>query len=44
MDKHQFNDMVKVDLVRGNGERTTVNVRLLPERPQRSTGTTRRED
>jgi S1-C subfamily serine protease len=41
MDKHQFNDVVQVEVVRGNGQRTTVPVRLLPERPQR--GTTRRE-
>jgi S1-C subfamily serine protease len=41
LDKHQFNDTVQVELVRGNGERATVPVRLLPERPQRST--TRRE-
>jgi S1-C subfamily serine protease len=42
MEKHQFNDTVQVDVVRGaNGQRATVPVRLLPERPQR--GTTRRE-
>lgn len=41
LDKHQFNDTVQVEVVRGNGERATVPVRLLPERGQR--GTTRRE-
>ncbi|HEX8503313.1 MAG TPA: trypsin-like peptidase domain-containing protein [Pyrinomonadaceae bacterium] len=42
MDKHQFNDVVQVEVVRGNsGQRATVPVRLLPERPQR--GNTRRE-
>jgi putative serine protease PepD len=41
LDKHQFNDVVQVELIRGDGQRTTVPVRLLPERPQR--GTTRRE-
>src|SRR5215207_2841016 len=41
LDKRQFNDTVRVEVVRGNGERATVPVRLLPERPQR--GTTRRE-
>jgi S1-C subfamily serine protease len=41
LDRHQFNDVVQVELVRGNGQRATVPVRLLPERGQR--GTTRRE-
>ena len=41
MDKHKFNDVVQVEVVRGSGQRATVPVRLLPERPQR--GTTRRE-
>ena len=41
LDRHQFNDTVQVEIVRGNGQRATVPVRLLPERPQR--GTTRRE-
>jgi S1-C subfamily serine protease len=41
MDKHQFGDTVQVEVVRGNGQRSTVPVRLLPERGQR--GTTRRE-
>jgi S1-C subfamily serine protease len=41
MDKHQFNDVVRVDIVRGNGQRTTLPVRLLPDRSQR--GNTRRE-
>ena len=40
MDKHQFNDVVQVEVVRGDGQRATVPVRLLPERTQR--GTTRR--
>ncbi|HEX8189298.1 MAG TPA: trypsin-like peptidase domain-containing protein [Pyrinomonadaceae bacterium] len=42
LDKHQFNDTVQVGLVRGNGERATVSIRLLPERGQR--GPARRED
>jgi len=42
MDKHQFNDVVQVELVRGDGQRATVPVRLLPERGQQR-GTTRRE-
>jgi putative serine protease PepD len=41
LDRHQFNDIVQVELVRGNGQRATVPVRLLPERAQR--GITRRE-
>ncbi|MFL6333671.1 MAG: S1C family serine protease [Pyrinomonadaceae bacterium] len=43
LDKHQFNDVVQVELVRGNdGQRMTVPVRLLPERGGQR-GTTRRE-
>src|ERR671921_2379150 len=42
MDKHQFNDTVQVEVVRGNGERATVPVRLLPDRGGQR-GTTRRE-
>jgi S1-C subfamily serine protease len=42
LDKHQFNDVVQVEVVRGNdGQRATVPVRLLPEQPRR--GTTRRQ-
>jgi S1-C subfamily serine protease len=41
LDRHQFGDTVQVELVRGNGQRVTVPVRLLPERGQR--GTMRRE-
>ncbi|MBV9928224.1 MAG: trypsin-like peptidase domain-containing protein [Acidobacteria bacterium] len=43
LDKHQFNDVVQVEVVRGNGQRTTVPVRLLPERGTQQRGTTRRE-
>ncbi len=42
MDKHKFNDVVQVEVVRGGGQRATVPVRLLPERPVRG-GTMRRE-
>ena len=36
LDKHQFNDTVQVEVVRGsNGQRATVPVRLLPEQPRR---------
>ena len=42
LDKHQFNDVVQVEVVRGNGQRTTVPVRLLPERGGQR-GNTRRE-
>lgn len=42
LDKHQFGDVVQVELVRGNGQRTTVPIRLLPERGG-TRGTTRRE-
>ncbi|HYY98883.1 MAG TPA: trypsin-like peptidase domain-containing protein [Pyrinomonadaceae bacterium] len=41
LDKHQFGDTVQVEVVRGNGQRATVPVRLLPEQARR--GTTRRE-
>jgi S1-C subfamily serine protease len=40
LDKRQFNDVVQVEVVRGSGQRTTVPVRLLPERGR---GTMRRE-
>jgi S1-C subfamily serine protease len=40
LDKRQFNDVVQVEVVRGSGQRTTVTVRLLPERGR---GTMRRE-
>jgi S1-C subfamily serine protease len=40
LDKHQFNDVIQVEVVRGaNGQRTTVPVKLLPEQQRR--GTTR---
>jgi S1-C subfamily serine protease len=40
LDKHQFNDVVQVEVVRGaNGQRATVPVKLLPEQQRR--GTTR---
>jgi S1-C subfamily serine protease len=43
LDKHQFNDVVQVEVARGNsGQRATVPVKLLPEQPRR--GTTRRQD
>jgi S1-C subfamily serine protease len=42
LDKHQFNDVVQVEVVRSAGQRATVPVRLLPEQPRRST--TRRQD
>jgi S1-C subfamily serine protease len=32
LDKHQVNDVVQVEIVRGNGQRATVPVRLLPDR------------
>jgi S1-C subfamily serine protease len=35
LDKHQFNDVVQVEIVRANGQRTTVPVRLLPDRSGR---------
>ncbi len=42
LDKHQFNDVVQVEVVRGNGgQRATIPVKLLPEQPRR--GTTRRQ-
>jgi S1-C subfamily serine protease len=37
LDKHQFNDVVQVEVVRGTGQRSTVPVRLLPEQPRRPT-------
>ncbi|HEV7890749.1 MAG TPA: trypsin-like peptidase domain-containing protein [Pyrinomonadaceae bacterium] len=37
LDKHQFNDVVQVEVVRGDGQRTNVPVRLLPEQPRRTT-------
>ncbi|HKG14648.1 MAG TPA: trypsin-like peptidase domain-containing protein [Pyrinomonadaceae bacterium] len=37
LDKHQFNDVVQVEVVRGTGQRSTVPVRLLPEQPRRTT-------
>jgi len=40
LDKHQFGDIVQVEVVRGTGQRATVPVRLLPDRGR---GTTRRE-
>ena len=33
--KHQFGDVVRVELVRGDGQRTSVSVRLLPEQQRR---------
>jgi len=42
LEKHQFNDVVRLDVVRGsNAQRATVPVKLLPERPGR--GNMRRE-
>jgi S1-C subfamily serine protease len=41
MDKHQFNDVVQIEVVRGSGQRTTVPVRLLPERGQPRSNTRR---
>ncbi|HEX3557802.1 MAG TPA: S1C family serine protease [Pyrinomonadaceae bacterium] len=35
LDKHQFGDVVQVEVVRGDGQRMTVPVRLLPEQQQR---------
>lgn len=34
LDKHQFNDVLQVEVVRNNGQRATVPVRLLPEGQQ----------
>ena len=42
LDKHQFNDVVQVEVVRGEGQRATIPVRLLPEQQRR--GTVRRQD
>ena len=35
LDKHQFGDVVQVEVVRGDGQRATVPVRLLPEQQRR---------
>jgi S1-C subfamily serine protease len=35
LDKHQFGDVVRVEVVRGDGQRATVPVRLLPEQQRR---------
>ncbi|HYY95463.1 MAG TPA: trypsin-like peptidase domain-containing protein [Pyrinomonadaceae bacterium] len=35
LDKHQFGDVVRVEVVRGDGQRTSVPVRLLPEQQRR---------
>jgi S1-C subfamily serine protease len=35
LDKHQFNDVVQIEVVRGTGDHATVPVRLLPEQQQR---------
>jgi S1-C subfamily serine protease len=35
LDKHQFNDVVQIEVVRGNGQRATVPVRLLPDQQRR---------
>jgi S1-C subfamily serine protease len=35
LDKHQFGDVVRVELIRGDGQRTSVPVRLLPEQQRR---------
>jgi S1-C subfamily serine protease len=42
LDKHQFNDVVQIEVVHGDGQRTTVPVRLLPEQQQRRSVNTRR--
>ena len=43
LDKHQFNDVVQVEVVRGtSGQRATLPVRLLPEQQRRTT--TRRQE
>ena len=41
LDKHQFNDVVQVEVVRGTGQRAMFPVRLLPEQPRRGV---RRQD
>src|ERR1043165_2288278 len=41
LDKHQFGDTLQVDIVRGNGQRATVPVRLLPEQQQQRRGVAR---
>jgi S1-C subfamily serine protease len=35
LDKHQFGDVVRVEVVRGDGQRAVVPVRLLPEQQRR---------
>ncbi|MDQ3920668.1 MAG: trypsin-like peptidase domain-containing protein [Acidobacteriota bacterium] len=35
LDKHQFGDVVRVEVVRGDGQRANVPVRLLPEQQRR---------
>jgi S1-C subfamily serine protease len=35
LDKHQFGDVLRVEVVRGGGQRATVPVRLLPDQQQR---------
>ena len=35
LDKHQFGDVVRVEVVRGDGQRASVPVRLLPEQQRR---------
>jgi S1-C subfamily serine protease len=36
LDKHQFNEVVRVEVVRTDGRRATLPVRLLPEQPRRA--------
>jgi S1-C subfamily serine protease len=36
LDKHQFNEVVRVEVVRTDGQRATLPVRLLPEQPRRA--------
>ena len=43
LDKHQFGDVVQVDVIRGDGRRATVPVRLLPEQQQQRRGVLRRQ-
>jgi S1-C subfamily serine protease len=42
LDKHQFNDVLQVEVVRNNGQRATVPVRLLPEGQQQQRRPVRR--
>jgi len=42
LDKHQFGDVVQVEVLRGDGRRATVPVRLLPEQQQQRRGVLRR--